>query len=166
MFIQIYYIWKKLKHFWKQKWWYGKTLNKLDFFINKKFDEYQVIDNNEYNKIIEKEIKYNEKKYAEEEYHIKEEYLKLKSNILDMKVAKLDILNNERENEIVSNIKLKLSWEEIETTNDYPKVLYTSVGIISIEDKDFQKIKLRSKIEEENPQISSFNKMIKFCLIK
>jgi hypothetical protein len=41
-------------------------------------------------------------------------------------------------------------------------VLYTSVGIISIEDKDFQKIKLRSKIEEENPQISSFNKMIKF----
>ena len=162
MFIQIYYIWKKLKHFWKQKWWYGKTLNKLDFFINKKFDEYQVIDNSEYNKIIEKEIKYNEKKYAEEEYHIKEEYLKLKSNILDMKVAKLDILNNERENEIVSNIKLKLSWEEIETTNDYPKVLYTSVGIISIEDKDFQKIKLRSKIEEENPQISSFNKMIKF----
>lgn len=162
MFIQIYHIWKKIKHFWKQRWWYGKTLNKLDFFIEKKFNEAFVEDEELYNETLKKELQYNEKKYAEEEYNTKKSYLKLKANVLEEKEPKLDILNNEVEKELVSNIKLKLSGEEIETTKDFPKVLYTTVGIIDIDDKDFRRLKLKKRIDEQEEWISSFNKMQRY----
>lgn len=71
-------------------------------------------------------------------------------------------LKDKKERKIENEINSKKSAKEILFNDKYNKVLYTSVAIIYIENKDFFSLWLDKKIESQDDDISGFNKLVNY----